>query len=370
MKTAGDSFSLEDFLRTSRGEIALWVVAGAIVLSGVGSGVWAYQRFMPHDEPAGEPAGAMTVEFAEFVTSPAEEDLEVAEGAPSAPSEATPPTEAEPDPEAEPVEEVEPPVEAEPVEEAEPVAEEPPPVEEEPVPEEVVEPQPSTRVASVEPEPVQEPEPVPAEAAEPVIEVPEVDVPEPAVVIERQAEVKPEDEKPVEPEPEPEPVDPNLPVPVSMPQRIADIRAETPATKFTPPPQRKPAPPPSAASIAAAPKPAAQKAEQVAAPQQAASAAPSASQIASWKNSVLRHLARRQKNPNEGRRGSGGVVLLSFNIDAGGRVLSVSVAQSSGNATLDQAAIDLAWASSPVPKPPEGQEKFPIVVPLEYRGNR
>lgn len=396
MKRTGDSFSPEDFLRTTRGELALWVTASVIVLTGIGSGVWAYQRFVP-TEPAGEPAGAMTVEFAEFVTSPAEEEFEIAEGVPSTGSEASPETNAEPDPEAEPVEEPEPVEEAKPLEDPEPVVEEPPPVAEEPQPDEpppeaeepapvveepppeqAAEAEPVARMAAVEPEPMPEPEPAPVETAEPVIEVPEVEVPEPAVVIERQAEVVPEAEpveeppivEPVKPEPESEPVDPNLPMPVTMPQRIADIRAETPATKFTPPPQRKTAPPPSAASVAAAPKPAAEKAEQVAAPQQAISSEPSASQIQSWQNSVLRHLSRRQRNPNEGRRGQGGVVLLRFSIDAGGRVQAVSIAQSSGVPALDQAATELAWASSPVPTPPAGQEKFPIVIPLEYRGNR
>ncbi|MDV3249942.1 TonB family protein [Devosia sp. BK] len=384
MKLTGDSFSPEDFLRTTRGELALWATASLIVLSGIGSGVWAYQRFVPA-EPAGEPAGAMTVEFAEFVTSPAEEELEIAEGAPTTASEAAPETEAEPDPEAEPVDEPESIEEVKPLDEPEPVVEEAPPfaeevqpVLEEPPPAEVSEPEPVARMAAVEPESIPEPEPAPVETAEPVIEVPEAEVPEPAVVIERQAEVVPEVDpveeppvvEPVEPEPEPEPLDPNMPMPVAMPQRIADIRAETPATKFTPPPQRKTAPPPSAASVAAAPKPAAEKAEQVAAPQQAVSAEPSASQIQSWQNSVLRHLARRKRNPNEGRRGQGGVVMLRFNIDASGQVQSVSIAQSSGFPALDKAATDLAWASSPLPPPPAGQEKFPIVIPLEYDGNR
>ncbi|WP_052951578.1 energy transducer TonB family protein [Devosia soli] len=370
MTRIGDSFSPEDFLRTTRGELALWVTASVIVLSGIGSGVWAYQRFVPQAEPAGEPAGAITVEFAEFVTSPAEEELDIAEGAPSAASEAMPETEAEPDAEAEPEED--PVAEERPAEEPPTEVEQTPPVTEEPPPVAEPQPKPVARPAAIETTP--EPEPAPVEATEPVIEVPEVDVPEPAVVIERQAEVPTEAEPAEEPvveavEPEPEPVDPNLPMPVSMPQRIADIRAETPPTTFTPPP-RKTAPPPSAANVAAAPKPAAEKAEQVAAPQQAVSAEPSASQIQSWQQSVLRHLARRQRNPNEGRRGQGGVVLLQFRIDASGRVQSVSIAQSSGFPVLDQAATDLAWASSPVPAPPAGQEKFPIVIPLEYRGNR
>jgi protein TonB len=224
-----------------------------------------------------------------------------------------------------------------------------------------------------------EPEPAPVKTAEPVIEVPEVEVPEPAVVIERQAEVVPEAEpveeppvvEPVEPEaePEPEPVDPNLPVPVTMPQRIADIRAETPATKFTPPPQRKTAPPPSAASVAAAPKPAAEKAEQVAAPQQTVSAAPSASQVQSWQRKVSSHVNRRLRHPQAGRsRAATGTAWVWFNIDRSGGVVSVRLSESSGSDILDQAALDLIWSSSPLPAPPPGlpEDSLTIKFPVEY----
>lgn len=395
MTKAGDSFVAEDFFRLHRGDLALWTTASLIVVAGLIGGYWAYKTYVPVEVPSGPPAGAMTVEFAEFAVSPVTEELDVPEGEASAASEEVAPSEAEPDPEAEPIEEPEPVVEAE----AEPEEI----VEPEPVVEpEVAEPEEVTETAEAEPlpapEPVVEPTPEPEpleeavpEPVEPILDVPEVEVPEPPVVIERRVAaaepVEPPESEPVveppvveppvvEPEPEPvpeepvvEPVDPTLPMPVAMPQRVADIRAETPPTKFEPP-VRRTAPPPQAATQTSAPKPAAQQAEQAAAPQQAVTAPPSASQIQSWQVSVARHLARRQRNPNEGRRGAGGVVLLSFNIDAGGRVLSVSIAQSSGVPVLDQAATDLAWKSSPVPAPPSGQERLPIVIPIEYRGNR
>ncbi len=398
MTKAGDSFVAEDFFRLHRGDLALWTTASLIVVAGLIGGYWAYKTYVPVEVPSGPPAGAMTVEFAEFAVSPVTEELDVPEGEASAASEEVAPSEAQPDPEAEPIEEPEPVVEAE----AEPEEV----VEREPVVEpEVVEPQEVTETVEAEalpePEPVVEPtpEPEPVEEAvpepvEPILDVPEVEVPEPPVVIERRmaaAEpVEPPEPEPVveppvveppvvepeplpEPEPVPEepvvePVDPALPMPVAMPQRVADIRAETPPTKFEPP-VRRTAPPPQAATQAAAPKPAAQQAAQAAAPQQVLSAAPSASQVDNWQASVARHIAQRQRYPASARRrGETGDVFVQFTIDAAGQVRSVSITGSTGHASLDQAALDLIYASSPLPRPPEGipPSRMTIGMPIGY----
>lgn len=384
MTKAGDSFVAEDFFRLHRGDLALWTTASLIVVAGLIGGYWAYKTYVPAEVLSGPPAGAMTVEFAEFAVSPVTEELDVPEGEASAASEEVAPSEAEPDPEAEPIEEPEPVVEAE----AEPEEV----VEPEPVVEpEFVEPQEVTETAEAEtlpePEPVVEPtsEPEPVEEAvpepvEPILDVPEVEVPEPPVVIERRvAAAEPVVEPPVveppavEPEPVPEepvvePVDPTLPMPVAMPQRVADIRAETPPTKFEPP-VRRTAPPPQAATQAAAPKPAAQQAAQAAAPQQVLSAAPSASQVDNWQASVARHIAQRQRYPASARRrGETGDVFVQFTIDAAGQVRSVSITGSTGHASLDQAALDLIYASSPLPRPPEGipPSRMTIGMPIGY----
>lgn len=404
MTKQGDSFVAEDFLRAKKGDVFLWTTASLLVIAGLVGGYWAYQTFVPVEEAAGPPAGAMVVEFAEFAVSPVTEETELPEGELSAASEATPPSEAEPDPEAEPIEEpepvVEPPPEAEPEEVAAPeeAAEreeviETAEAEVEPQPE-AVEPEPPVETKP-EPEPVPEPEPaVVPEPVEPIIDVPEVDVPEPAVVIQRQMatverpEPEPEPEPVVEPEeiveppepipepvPEPapaEPVDPNLPVPVTMSPRIAETRENTPVTKFTPPPRRAP-PPQQAAAQASAPKPQEQQAPQAAAPQQTASAEPSASQVNSWQSSVQRHIARRQKYPaGAERRREKGFVTVRFTIDREGNVRSATIAGSSGFASLDQAGLDLIYASSPLPRPPEGLPDWGLTIgmPLEYDFNR
>ncbi len=385
MTRAGDSFVAEDFLRAKKGDVALWTTASLLVIGGLVGGYWAYQTFVPAEDIAGPPAGAMVIEFAEFAVSPVTEELDAPEGELSAASEATPPSKAEPDPEAEPIEEpepvVEPPPEVEPEEVVEP--------EEAVEPEEVVE----TAAATVEPppeaepepqvqpEPLPEPEPEPAlvpEPVEPIIDVPEVEVPEPAVVIQRQMatverpEPEPEPEPIPEPEPVPEepvvePIDPNLPVPVSMSPRIAETRANTPKTTFTPPPRRAP-PPQQAATQASAPRPQEQQAQQAAAPQQSTTAEPSRSQIDSWQASVQRHIGRRLKYPADAtRRREEGRVVVQFKIDRAGNVQSVSVIGSSGFASLDEAALKLVYASSPVPPPPAGMSGLgPINMPIDY----
>jgi protein TonB len=359
MKDVSDSFVAEDFLRAGKGDVALWAAASLIVVLGLSGGYWAYRTFAPAEVVSGPPAGAMSIEFAEFAVSPATEELDLPDGELSAASQEVLPTEVEPDPEAElvedpvPVEETPPDIEPEPAPEPEKVAEtaeaEIEPVRE---PESVVQPEPQPVV-----EPAVEPEPV-----EQVIEVPEVEVPEPAVVLPQRA-VQPEPEpevveEPPSPEPVPEgpvvePVDPALPMPVAMPQRIADIRANTEPTKFTPPPRRTP-PPPQSASLASAPQPQLQQAAQAAAPQQSTSSVPGSSQVDSWKSRVLRHISRRQKYPAAAERA--------------GNVQSVGIVGSSNFEALDQAALDLVRASSPVPSPPEGlpSARLTIAIPIDY----
>ena len=396
MTKPGDSFVAEDFLRPTKGDVVLWTTASLLVIAGLVGGYWAYQTYVPVEQAAGPPPGAMVVEFAEFAVSPVTEELDVPEGELSAASEATPPSEAEPDPEAEPIEEPEPVVEPEVepeegvepeevvepeeavepeevVETAEAEVEPPSEPEVEPKPEPLPEPEPEPT-----PEPVPEPEPaVVPEPVEPIIEVPEVEVPEPAVVIQRQmATVEPPE---LEPEPEPipepvleepvvEPVDPNLPVPVTMSPRIAETRANTPKTDFTPPPRRAP-PPQQAATQASAPKPQEQQAQQAAAPQQTVSAKPSNSQILNWQTSVARHLSQRLKYPaGARRRGEEGTASVWFNIDKSGRVISVTLFGSSGFDSLDEAALQLVWSSSPLPVPPPGlpEDSLTIKFPVEY----
>jgi protein TonB len=79
---------------------------------------------------------------------------------------------------------------------------------------------------------------------------------------------------------------------------------------------------------------------------------------------VNRHISRRQR-PTRGR----GTVQITFSVNAGGDVLSVSVAGSSGDPKLDEAAVSLVKRSSPVPAPPADLPKSrrTIRVPIAFR---
>lgn len=74
-----------------------------------------------------------------------------------------------------------------------------------------------------------------------------------------------------------------------------------------------------------------------------------------WKSRVVAHLERRKRYPASARaRGEEGTVLVAFRIDGGGRVLSASLARSSGHRALDEAALAMVERASPVPAPPAG----------------
>jgi protein TonB len=202
----------------------------------------------------------------------------------------------------------------------EPVMQEPNPL---PVPEPVVEPPPEPKVAEAPPEPAPEPVPEPEVLPEPV---PEAEAP--AVV---------------------------LPMPATMSADLRQRRLDTPAT---PRPQRQPArPKPTvqpAATPAAAPPPA------VAAP------GPSPEQ---WQQQVLAYLDRRKLYPREAQRaGQEGVARITFAIDSAGRVLSVSLAGSSGIAALDQAALNTVRRASPLPSPPAdmGQGSLTLTASIRF----
>lgn len=217
-----------------------------------------------------------------------------------------------------------------------------------PVPElePIAEPIPEAAEPEVEPLP---PEPEPEPVTEPTVEP----APEPLPPVEEPPEPVLPDEPPQEPEPLPAPLPEPAPVmdaeipgaamPVTMSTALQRQRQDTPATNFQPPrrPRSEPTPPP-----ASNPPP-----RQAMPPSQpAANTGPTPEQ---WQQQVLRYLDRRKQYPRDAERaGQEGVVAISFTIDTSGRVLSASVARSSGFPALDQAALDTARRSSPVPRPP------------------
>jgi periplasmic protein TonB len=87
--------------------------------------------------------------------------------------------------------------------------------------------------------------------------------------------------------------------------------------------------------------------------------------IRNWASLVSAHLARNKRYPAEAlARGIGGTASVAFTLDADGRVTSVRLARSSGNASLDRESQDLVRRASPFPPPPQG--KASITVPVNF----
>lgn len=87
---------------------------------------------------------------------------------------------------------------------------------------------------------------------------------------------------------------------------------------------------------------------------------------ARWQSRVNAHLNRYKRFPSGAR--SQGTVGVRFTIDPSGRVLAASVSRTSGDAALDQAAVDLVRRASPVPAPPPAiaKSRMTLSVPIRY----
>jgi len=95
---------------------------------------------------------------------------------------------------------------------------------------------------------------------------------------------------------------------------------------------------------------------------QAGSGVGSAQSQASYAGLVRAHLLKFQR-PNQTAEGR---VVVSFALDAGGRVARVSVARSSGSAVLDQEAQASVRRASPFPPPPAGF-RATFDAPMSFR---
>lgn len=84
---------------------------------------------------------------------------------------------------------------------------------------------------------------------------------------------------------------------------------------------------------------------------------------ASWLSEVRERIEAAKSYPDDARPAEGTAV-LSFVVDANGRVVGVHIARSSGSAALDRATIELAHRIGQLPPPPNG--RMPISVPIRY----
>jgi len=168
----------------------------------------------------------------------------------------------------------------------------------------------------------------------------------------------------------------NAPSAEPAPQIVAEVPQlfTMPTTRETPRPPPRPEPrqaaPAPRASQQAAPRAAraagqgaqAQRGEGRAA--QSSGTAPSASQMAQWGGAIRAAIQRRQSRPTTRARGT---VHLRLQVSAEGRLVSVNVAQGSGNAALDQAALRAVQGAS-LPRAPAGiSGTHHFNLPLNYQ---
>lgn len=99
----------------------------------------------------------------------------------------------------------------------------------------------------------------------------------------------------------------------------------------------------------------------------AASHTASAAEASAWRSSWAAALSWAKHYPEAARaRGEQGTVRLVLVIDRGGHVVSARVIGSSGSATLDQAALDMARHASGQPLPPDMGASVTLTVPIRY----
>lgn len=225
------------------------------------------------------------------------------------------------------------------------------------------------RPAPADPAPTMTPEP-PAETARAET------APEQPPVMEK---APPAAARPPPPGPQPPAIDP---LEAQMLAALTDVDVPVPLARPLP----RPRPPAEKPAVQKAPKtkaerktqrePASAAAEKPAAPVRASNRNRAEKTVASssvargdsnrWKARVVAHLERRKRYPSAARaRGEQGTVLVAFRIDAGGRVLSASLARSSGHSALDEAALAMVERASPVPAPPSG-EGTTLTAPVRF----
>ncbi|WP_237479308.1 energy transducer TonB family protein [Lichenibacterium dinghuense] len=158
------------------------------------------------------------------------------------------------------------------------------------------------------------------------------------------------------PEPPPSEVVPDAPAPLLPP--------EPPRPEPRPEPQ-KPATPPVRAAQSSSASPSSAAADEAAPTVRRLSAA----RVATWRGKLVPHL-NRFRRPLAGTEG--GTARVGFTIDEDGRVTSVSLAASSGDAALDAAAEAMIRRASPFPPPPPGLggAALSFVVPVHYDARR
>jgi protein TonB len=87
-----------------------------------------------------------------------------------------------------------------------------------------------------------------------------------------------------------------------------------------------------------------------------------------WQKELAAHLARFKRFPVEASRGTAEVV-MSFELDRAGHVLSASIVRGSGEASFDEAALAMMRRADPVPAPPArvADDGLVFTLPMIFR---
>lgn len=95
--------------------------------------------------------------------------------------------------------------------------------------------------------------------------------------------------------------------------------------------------------------------------------------LVSWKMRLSTHLQRFKRYPPAAvARGAQGTAEVSFTVDRNGRVKMARLQRGSGDATLDDATMDLLQRAQPLPRPPSDVpgDEFSFTVPVKFNKPR
>lgn len=169
-----------------------------------------------------------------------------------------------------------------------------------------------------------------------------------------------------------EPEEADRPQPMAVPELPPPPK---PAVVLTTPPKPKPKP---KKIVKEMPKPVGKRTSEPPAPRSSApraatastmasSRAASAAETAAWRSAWSAAMSWNRHYPEAARaRGEQGTVRLALTIGRSGHVTSARIVGSSGSATLDQAALEMARNASGRPLPPEMGSSVSLTVPVRY----
>lgn len=150
-----------------------------------------------------------------------------------------------------------------------------------------------------------------------------------------------------------------------VPEELGERPSEQPIVEEKPPPELEQPRPPQMAAV--------QQMEQIAVQEQQSSSdeqtGGDTTLRAAYLGKLRMHLERHKVRPETRATG---IAVVTFTVDASGKILSHQITKSSGSAKLDAAATATIERSAPFPPFPQGISREPVVVsvPFRYRAGR